>query len=222
MDMKDFGTLLRTLRKQKSMTQEALADRLCVSTSAISKWENGKNLLDIALMQKLAQIFEISLDDLCNCEETLTAINHPQPQAYPKNACDTTQSVRYFPLSTHSLFSVKGVVIPALVFVCVFSFCLGIHHSTSRNIMSSYNIRPIVSHITQDDTCGTVYEMAHLFQGDIDTLDSDTPYIKELSQQWLQDTSVNSQISVMKLSFYESPEDITHWTLPQKIIYLSR
>ena len=216
MDTTNFGILLKTLRKQKFMTQEALADRLCVTTSAISKWENGKNLPDIMLMQKLAQIFEISLDDLCNCEETLATINNPASQNKKPTFC------RFLPFREHPLFSLKGIAILSSLFVCILSVCLGILQFSTNDTISSQNIRPMVSRITQDDTCGTVYEIVHLFQGDVETLHPDVPYIKSLFQQWIMDNSVDSRISVMKLSFYESHEDIVNWTTPKKTIYLSR
>jgi transcriptional regulator with XRE-family HTH domain len=53
-----------SLRKEKGLTQEALAGRLGVSFQAVSKWENEQSCPDIALLPVLADIFEIPVDSL--------------------------------------------------------------------------------------------------------------------------------------------------------------
>ncbi len=51
MDMK-LGTRIKTLRLRASMTQEQLANRLGVSSQAVSKWESGTNMPDIQLLPR--------------------------------------------------------------------------------------------------------------------------------------------------------------------------
>lgn len=51
--MKQIGENIAVLRKNKGMTQEALASDIGVSPQAVSKWENGTNLPDIALAEIL-------------------------------------------------------------------------------------------------------------------------------------------------------------------------
>lgn len=46
------------------MTQQQLADYLCVTKQAVSKWENNKGYPDIALIQSIASFFDLSLDAL--------------------------------------------------------------------------------------------------------------------------------------------------------------
>ena len=53
------GQLIEKYRKEKNLTQVELADRLGVSKSAISKWENGNNLPDITLLEPLSEILGI-------------------------------------------------------------------------------------------------------------------------------------------------------------------
>ena len=59
---------IRQLREGKHMTQAALADRIGVSSKTVSKWETGKGLPDISLLQPLAQALGISLIELMNGE----------------------------------------------------------------------------------------------------------------------------------------------------------
>ena len=44
MDYKKTGALIRALRREKGMTQQALAEQLHVSARAVSKWETGVSL----------------------------------------------------------------------------------------------------------------------------------------------------------------------------------
>lgn len=53
------GQLIEKYRKEKNLTQVELADKLGVSKSAISKWENGNNLPDITLLEPLSEILGI-------------------------------------------------------------------------------------------------------------------------------------------------------------------
>ena len=59
-----LGTKIYEKRKEKGLTQEALAEKLGVSPQAVSKWENDASCPDIALLPKLAKLFEISVDEL--------------------------------------------------------------------------------------------------------------------------------------------------------------
>ena len=54
------------LRKMKNMTQEDIADIVGVSRQSVAKWETGETVPDLDKCKKLAEIFEVSLDDLAN------------------------------------------------------------------------------------------------------------------------------------------------------------
>jgi len=62
--MNEFGNLIISLRKKHNMTQKQLADKLNVSDKAVSRWETGKNYPDIEILQKLAEVFDTTIDDL--------------------------------------------------------------------------------------------------------------------------------------------------------------
>ena len=59
-----FGNNLQHLRKLKSITQEALAEKLCVSRQTISKWESDAAYPEIEKLFVLSDLFNISLDKL--------------------------------------------------------------------------------------------------------------------------------------------------------------
>ena len=66
MDNIKIGKYIKTLRKNKNMTQKELADELCVSFQAVSKWEIGETLPDTSLLLKLCDTLDTSVDKLLN------------------------------------------------------------------------------------------------------------------------------------------------------------
>ncbi len=63
-----FYNNLVSLRKLKNMTQEAVAEKVGVSRQAVAKWEAGETVPDLDKCKLLAELFEVSLDDLANYE----------------------------------------------------------------------------------------------------------------------------------------------------------
>ncbi len=60
------GATIRQLRENRKLTQAELAEKLGVSSKTVSKWETGKGLPDISLLQPLAQALGISVIELMN------------------------------------------------------------------------------------------------------------------------------------------------------------
>lgn len=59
-----IGAAIRELRKERNVTQEALAEHLGISFQAVSKWENGTAYPDITLLPAIACYFGVSIDRL--------------------------------------------------------------------------------------------------------------------------------------------------------------
>ena len=55
---------IRLLRERKALTQKQLAEKLCISDKTVSKWETGKGLPDISLLEDLARALGVSLTEL--------------------------------------------------------------------------------------------------------------------------------------------------------------
>ena len=68
MDCTKTGVLIRTLRKEKGLTQRQLAQALFVSEQAVSKWECGAGLPDVSLMPELSRILGVQPDKLLTGE----------------------------------------------------------------------------------------------------------------------------------------------------------
>ena len=56
------------LRKRANLSQEALAEKLDVSRQTLAKWENGESVPDVIHCDRMAELFDISLDDLLHTE----------------------------------------------------------------------------------------------------------------------------------------------------------
>ena len=67
-DKDRFGAFVAQLRREKGMTQRELADRLYVSDKAVSKWERGLSLPDVALLVPLADCLGVSVTELLRGE----------------------------------------------------------------------------------------------------------------------------------------------------------
>ena len=68
MDAKKTGELIRTMRREKNMTQQELADIIHVSAPAVSKYENGKGFPDISLLEPMSEALGITVSELLNGE----------------------------------------------------------------------------------------------------------------------------------------------------------
>ena len=72
MSYNEIAAVIRRLREAKGLTQAELAEQIAVTDKAVSKWETGKGLPDIALIEPLAAALGVSVTELMSGE---TAIN---------------------------------------------------------------------------------------------------------------------------------------------------
>lgn len=69
MDQYVTGAAIRRLRENNRMTQEELAEKLFVSSKAVSKWETGKGFPDISLLEPLADALHVSVIELLSGDQ---------------------------------------------------------------------------------------------------------------------------------------------------------
>ena len=65
------GSMIRRLREGRGFTQSGLAEKLCVSDKAVSKWETGRGYPDITLIQPLADALGVSVMELLAGEDVV-------------------------------------------------------------------------------------------------------------------------------------------------------
>ncbi len=71
---------LLNLRKAAGLTQEQVAERIGVARQTLAKWENGESMPDVGSCNRLAELFDVSLDDLVNYEGGGTAAGPLPPK----------------------------------------------------------------------------------------------------------------------------------------------
>ena len=64
-----FGKFLSEMRKEKSMTQKELADKLFVSDKTVSKWERGNSMPNLTLLMPIADVLGITVTELLKGEK---------------------------------------------------------------------------------------------------------------------------------------------------------
>lgn len=64
MNQERIGRFIAELRKEKSLTQIDVANKLGITDRAISKWENGRGLPDLSLLTPLCEILDVSINEL--------------------------------------------------------------------------------------------------------------------------------------------------------------
>lgn len=62
--MSTIGEKIKTLRKERNLTQKELANKIGVTASTVTKYENGQLEPNIEVLNKIADIFNISISDL--------------------------------------------------------------------------------------------------------------------------------------------------------------
>ena len=64
-----LGDTIRSKREERDMTQQELAEILHVTRQTVSRWESGSRCPDLILSKKIADIFDISLDELVSSSD---------------------------------------------------------------------------------------------------------------------------------------------------------
>ncbi|MGI6157240.1 MAG: helix-turn-helix domain-containing protein [Saccharofermentanales bacterium] len=85
MDYTQLTSNIARYRKACGLTQDQLAERVGVSAQAVSKWENGQSYPDIATLPKLADIFDVSMDDLFSKPVTAETVYVPEEERKPSD-----------------------------------------------------------------------------------------------------------------------------------------
>ena len=72
MDQIKIGKFIASCRKEGHMTQAELAEKLCISDRAVSKWETGRSMPDSGIMLELCELLNINVNELLSGEKIMT------------------------------------------------------------------------------------------------------------------------------------------------------
>lgn len=110
-----IGEKIQKLRKQRGLSQEALAEKVTVTRQTISKWELGQSIPDLHFIARLSEIFNVSADYLIKDEMTEPDEPLYTKQMYRKRRHRPSEKIRRIVLAIVSA--------AALIAVCVCLIC---------------------------------------------------------------------------------------------------
>jgi DNA-binding XRE family transcriptional regulator/desulfoferrodoxin (superoxide reductase-like protein) len=106
------GSAIRALREQKGYTQKQLAERLLVSDKAVSKWESGRGLPDISLIEPLGKTLGVSVAELLSGEYVQNRNRHGNMLKSRFYVCPVCGNAMF--ATGEGAFSCCGVSLPPL------------------------------------------------------------------------------------------------------------
>jgi transcriptional regulator with XRE-family HTH domain len=71
---------IKRLRNTQNISQEALAEKLFISRQAVSSWENDRTQPDIEMIGKLAEVFNVSIEELIYGEKRKLELENEEPK----------------------------------------------------------------------------------------------------------------------------------------------
>ena len=99
---KNVSQKLRTLRREKHLTQQELAESCDVSKSFLSKIEHGKAVPSLGTLSRLAEKLDVSLSNLVSDEDTSNLLwQHDPAELVQKDLIPVNKGYRIFPFADH-------------------------------------------------------------------------------------------------------------------------
>ena len=119
MDQVKCGEMIAALRKEKGLTQKELGARLGVSDRAVSNWERGIRFPDIALLEELSDILEVSILELLRGERMEREIGNAEMEQTVKEALQVQKKE----------LNRNWVKITIICVLCAVMLCLGFRYA---------------------------------------------------------------------------------------------
>lgn len=69
MNQEKIGNFIKEIRKKNNLTQKELADKLGVTYQAVSKWETGLNIPDIAIIRQISKMYNVDINEILDGEK---------------------------------------------------------------------------------------------------------------------------------------------------------
>lgn len=124
MEPKTMGRFIAALRKAESLTQKDMADRLNVSDKAVSRWERDENYPDLSLLPALAELFDVTADELLRGERIpQTAKNDESVQEKTEQQTENLLRSTYATFRTYWWVSILLLVVGCFT---IFLYFIGI------------------------------------------------------------------------------------------------
>ncbi len=147
-----IGGFIAALRKSRGMTQQEVADRLNVSNKTISKWERGEGYPEITIIPALAELFEVTSDEILRGERI-----PPSDQETEKHSAKVEKQLRRIVSSSITRFINYSYLAAALSLtglLCLFTISYAFFRPVlGFGIMSIFVIASITIELFTLNTC---------------------------------------------------------------------
>ena len=209
MQKEAFGKLLTILRKEKGLSQKEMAERLSVSTSAVSKWENGKNLPDMMIISSIADILQVSCDELHNPEKTLEKLANPEFQKKDVEEGDKETEVELKKKKYGRIVRISFLIgILAIAAGMFLIYMTGHREPAFQQVGTRY---------IDDPSWGRVYEIAVVVNRQID-YELMSTYMEEVKNQMKEKQDLETD--TVKITYFKKEENALKWEDPESYSYI--
>lgn len=212
--MKDFGILLKTLRKKSALTQKELADKLGIDSTNISKWEREKSLPDVSVFPQIAKILNVSCEDLLHPTETLKKISQLSDDNAPLVREDMTT---FFNNTNETDLSAEAVVITKrrklftpkrTLLACMLILVLAI--STCVYFCNQGNFTFVEARTNVESQYGLAYELVFYHKTKYPTHVFEE-HAGSLQEAWENGKYSESNENILIVSYYLSKDSVDSW-----------
>lgn len=234
------GDRLKELRVQAGVTQKAFADALNVSSSAVSKWENGQNEPDMEMLLKIVAYYGISIEELLTDKpKEADPVNN---RADSKNADSDSKEEdsgskeenqgskkmkpdkRKGPLHKENRVKWLGAGIAlGCVFMAVVLLTGIAVWKMGHGKGDAFSFEILAGRYAEDVNWGEVYEVSAFYTGEL--TDENMDEIRnEIMAQWKESELCSAEIEIIKIiynndrelaeAFSLIPETVTYYLFP--------
>lgn len=134
MNNEKIAEFLKSLRKAKGYTQQQVADLLFISPKTVSKWESGEGIPDISIISAVAEVYDVSVDDILKGEKSNLENQKDQQRnkvqsTIIKKIISKLQNFIYAGIGVNILGIIIGIILaftvdPLVGFLIIFLFVL--------------------------------------------------------------------------------------------------
>ncbi len=213
MNIKDFAYNVSRLRKEAQMSQGEFAERMNVTISAVSKWENGKNFPGIETIESIAAFFDVPIEVLINpynepiisgseSESDLISYAEEHRTEETEETASTEASNIQIQKKTSKPFVRSITITVILVCLCAAGFFAAAKLNTPGNEPKIVNTR-----IVEDATWGATMELA-IYCHDNFSGNMAQEYSAVIREEWLQEGKHGGEaVNALKISFYTNKKE---------------
>lgn len=118
MNASETGKFISSKRREKGLTQKELAEKLGVTDKAVSKWETGRGMPDVSVLEELSKELEVSVSEILNGGEVEKEL---LPQTADKIIVDTMKDSNK-KVSRKRLMAIGAGVAASILIICILIF----------------------------------------------------------------------------------------------------